>query len=62
MNRYNIHGRLLEAGYDWDEAEEITGTLAEEANDRERDRLIEEQYERAMHAQWLEAYDRFNKE
>ena len=55
------HRRLMEDGYTWDEAEDKLSDLAEEANDRERDRLIEEQYERAMRAQWLEAFDRFNK-
>lgn len=53
--------RLMEDGASWDEAEDKLSDLAEESNDRERDRLIEEQYERAMHAQWLEAFDRFNK-
>ena len=57
MNRYNIHGHLLELGYEWDEADEITSNLAEEANDRERDRLIEEEYARARHARELENFD-----
>jgi len=58
MNRYNIPGHLLEMGHDWEEAEAITSGLAE----AERDAEIEREYERAMHAQWLEAFDRFNKE
>lgn len=59
MNR--LHQRLRDDGYTWEEAEEITSSLAEEANDRERDSLLEQEYERAMRAQWLEAFDRFNR-
>ena len=40
MNRYNIHGHLLEMGHDWEEAEAITSGLAE----AERDAEIEREY------------------
>jgi len=52
------HTKLLERGYTWEEADELLATLAEDQRDAERDR----EYEQAMWAQWLEAFDRFNKE
>lgn len=52
------HTKLLERGYTWEEADELLAELAEHQRDDEVDR----EYERAMRAQWLEAFDRFNKE
>lgn len=49
---------LMSNGFTWEEADELLAELAEHQRDDEVDR----EYERAMRAQWLEAFDQFNKE